>query len=147
MTTRELEKEADKLLRKAKAERLTRRQRVEPFDETAGRAMFAPIPGRAKPSFDDNGDIVPVADVDGSGPTWEPAEVHSASVSVEATITFILSAGPSTPEAIARRAAVAGSILNLISGQRAARIAGCHEGSITRLRKKVRSQFGLEAHK
>lgn len=146
MTTRELEQEADRILRKAKADRLTRRQRSEPFGEAEGKAMFSAIPGKGsvKPSFDDNGEIVPVASVTGEGETWEPAEVRSAALSIEQTLSFILSAGPVTPEAIARRAAVAASILGIVTTRRAAKIAGCHEGSIMRLRKKVRSQFAGE---
>ncbi|HRJ73690.1 MAG TPA: hypothetical protein PLS03_15815, partial [Terrimicrobiaceae bacterium] len=121
-----IETQANLILRTRKARRIAREIESAPFDEEQGKAMFAGVPGVAKPSFDDRGEIVPVAGHDGEATAdWSDETISGSSATGQELTAFILSAGPQTPEAIARRAAVAGSILGIITVERAARIAKC----------------------
>lgn len=132
--------EAARLLASPQARRKRARIERERFTEEDGRAMYERVPSATKPTFDDDGEIVPTAEHDGSR-AWTDEAITGASTSAEGLASFILSAGPQTPEAIARRAAVAASLLGVISIERAASIAKCHPVSISRLRKNAKRFF------
>lgn len=134
--------ERDRAKRREKAKRLARRQRVEVFTEKEGKAMFDSLPGRSRPRFGDNGKIVLESDIIGRAvckpAAWTDSAIAVASQSAEDVLRFILSAGPMTPRAISRRAAVAASLLGLISLERAARIARSHPSSLSRSRQNAK---------
>lgn len=102
-------------MRRSRRKRMERRQKARPFTEEEGRRLWD------DPRYDQ--------------PLSEVGPVQASSRSMSTLITLILGSGPSTPVAIARRAAAAAVNLQLISAERAGKLVGCHAQTIRRLAK------------
>lgn len=135
---------------KSRKRRSLARRLRESFTQADGERMFDSVrkpSGRLRDgSGFEAGRLVPKAGHDGlSEVSFD--EIRGSVASAEDCLLFIMGAGPRTPEAIARRAAVVASIVlaSQIGAKRAAKLAGCHPASLSRLRKKAKRYLGASA--
>ncbi|MBE2180898.1 MAG: hypothetical protein IAE97_10535 [Chthoniobacterales bacterium] len=140
--------------RQRKRRSLARRLR-ERFGEDEGAAMFENIrrpSGRLRDgaAFDGAGQVVPTVGHEGAVEVvdYGTHDQHHPVVEAPADLlNFVLSGGPMTPSAIARRAAATASLIVAaqVTVERAARIARCDAATISRIRKNAKRHFARKA--